>query len=331
MTISKVFLMRMKHKPMNAWPFGVCRVGAPLRSPQRPVELRFLSRGAASVVVVDGALVLGGRSQEMDGAASGPPGTSKEESMKERAMLWSPRMVAAIFNTRPGSDPAVAVDPEMPIKSETRRVVTVPASKLIAGENGSRTIPRMYCRGVLDSGVVSFQGPGIQLEVKAPVAVGDRLWGRETWAVSTAWNETKPRDLKPPRWCGHDDGLTVWYRADDSDCDRWLDLERGRWRPGRFMPRAFSRILHEVIAVELERLKEIPDDAFVREGFATSPGSSAEGFAAGWDALNGRRPGCSWSDNPWVWVFGLRRLDVPGYPTGPDGTGSNTGNPAHVR
>ncbi len=26
-----------------------------------------------------------------------------------------------------------------------------------------------------------------------------------------------------------------------------------------------------------------------------------------WDSINGKRPGCAWSDNPWVWVVSFRR------------------------
>lgn len=27
-----------------------------------------------------------------------------------------------------------------------------------------------------------------------------------------------------------------------------------------------------------------------------------------WDSLNGKRDGCSWGDNPWVWCISFRRI-----------------------
>ena len=28
-----------------------------------------------------------------------------------------------------------------------------------------------------------------------------------------------------------------------------------------------------------------------------------------WDAINGRRAGCSWAASPWVWVLEFRRVE----------------------
>lgn len=32
-------------------------------------------------------------------------------------------------------------------------------------------------------------------------------------------------------------------------------------------------------------------------------------FQTLWDKINGKRPGCSWADNPWVWAITFRRVD----------------------
>lgn len=32
-------------------------------------------------------------------------------------------------------------------------------------------------------------------------------------------------------------------------------------------------------------------------------------FAAMWERINGKRPGCAWSDNCWVWVIEFKRLE----------------------
>ena len=82
------------------------------------------------------------------------------------------------------------------------------------------------------------------------------------------------------------------------------------------MPRVYSRILHEVTTLRVEHLKDIPDDAFALEGFETSPSTYRDGFATGWNEINGKRPRCGWDSNPWVWVIGMKRLDVHGYNQG---------------
>ena len=32
-------------------------------------------------------------------------------------------------------------------------------------------------------------------------------------------------------------------------------------------------------------------------------------FSRLWDSINGKRPGCSWKDNPWVWCLTFRRVE----------------------
>jgi hypothetical protein len=85
-----------------------------------------------------------------------------------------------------------------------------------------------------------------------------------------------------------------------------------------------------VIAVRVERLQAISEEDTEREGIdpetnqdwakaehfliggATVQGGSPERFAFSclWDSINGRRPGCSWDDNPWVWVVSFKTVDV---------------------
>ena len=35
-----------------------------------------------------------------------------------------------------------------------------------------------------------------------------------------------------------------------------------------------------------------------------------DGFQLLWDSLNGSRPGCSWSENPFVWAISFRRISA---------------------
>jgi len=36
--------------------------------------------------------------------------------------------------------------------------------------------------------------------------------------------------------------------------------------------------------------------------------SARDGFAGGWDSINGAREGCAWADDPWVWVVRFERV-----------------------
>ena len=140
--------------------------------------------------------------------------------------------------------------------------------------------------------------------------VGDHLWVRETWAIR-----------------GHDgseDGTVsinraiVAYQANGDEAWRWIcdrdpedDCEQferptDRWVPSIHMPRWASRLTLEVVSVRAERLHEITDDDALAEGVA-----DREAFAALWDSINGERPGCAWSDDPWVWRIEFRRVEVP--------------------
>ena len=79
---------------------------------------------------------------------------------------------------------------------------------------------------------------------------------------------------------------------------------RGKWRPGMFMPKRFTRIWHEITAVRAERLHQITPEDIVLEGLGDTPSL----FSSGWQAINGHREGGAWGDNPWVWVVSFKRI-----------------------
>ena len=85
----------------------------------------------------------------------------------------------------------------------------------------------------------------------------------------------------------------------------------------------------EVSKVRVERVQEISEEDARAEGcipdLCEHPGTVIPGacehcmntgdawpavqqFESLWDSINGKRPGCSWSDNPWCWVVSFRRL-----------------------
>jgi hypothetical protein len=80
------------------------------------------------------------------------------------------------------------------------------------------------------------------------------------------------------------------------------------------MPRKYSRILLEITAVRVERVRDITDaDAeaegisFMRDG---PPGeqdlTAAELYARLWDSIYGT---ASFAANPWVWVIEFKRIE----------------------
>jgi hypothetical protein len=144
---------------------------------------------------------------------------------------------------------------------------------------------------------------------------GDLLWFRERWATWKGCDCMKP-SLLPANACA------LWYAA-DGGC---TDEERGKWRPSLFLPKWACRCWAEITQVRVQRLQEIiwSADDMMAEGIiydADAPmigpcegdaGNLVEQFAALWDDLNGKRPGCSWADNPFVWVLSFRRKAMDG-------------------
>lgn len=138
--------------------------------------------------------------------------------------------------------------------------------------------------------------------------VGGKLWVRETW---------KPEELE----CGQDG---VRYAADDGfqpiedtaeAADAWGEAYHSRhfdkWRPSIHMPRWACRLLLEVTAVRVERLHDIDNPDAILEGTPDlrthdNMWDMRQCFRHLWDSINGKRPGCSWQDNPFVWVVTFR-------------------------
>lgn len=127
--------------------------------------------------------------------------------------------------------------------------------------------------------------------------VGERLWVRETWC------QPDPAERR------------AVYRADAGFGEHEVlrDLRQGAkpksyvpWRSAMHMPRWASRIVLEVTATRLEHLQEIKAHDIVCEG--VNPPCLVDNYARLWESLNGKRDGCAWRDNPWVWVISFRRL-----------------------
>jgi hypothetical protein len=166
--------------------------------------------------------------------------------------------------------------------------------------------------------------------VKPYAEVGDRLWGRETFSTDARGVYPCPRAWYRADFTKHDDPKNAEHiRECDGGKKPWADCfacatdgDGVTWRPSIFMPRALSRLLHEVTAVRVERLQEITEEDAIAEGLVNRPscvlpdvpmwgwpGSdryyrhAREAYLAGWDTINGKGSAAS---NPWVWVVSFK-------------------------
>lgn len=205
--------------------------------------------------------------------------------MSDRPILFSAPMVRALLDGR---------------KSQTRRVL--------------KPQPHHAANVFQDGGYWYAEaklGPGsdcIEVNAVEPgYAPGDRLWVRETFSPSA------PRPA---------------YRADEGpEGDGW------GWTPSIYMPRDYSRLTLTVTDVRVQRVQEISGEDAIAEGIeiprcgcevcshspTMCPADASEAcmaFAALWDSINAKRPGCAWADNPWICAisFSVHRCNIDQMP-----------------
>lgn len=232
--------------------------------------------------------------------ASTPPPTSQPGSLQglvrnpvERPILFNGAMVRAILSDR---------------KTQTRRVMNPqprPDSRCknrMLWERPPNFV--MWTHGIHD-------GPNLYSPYGA---TGDRLWVRETFApVGGA-----PKTLEfPSKLFPGEMQYSVAYRASlhGTQCADFKPADG--WKPSIFMPRYWSRITLEVIAVRVERLQSMARTEARDEGCGTeevpwkATGRTGHGwtdtYAELWDSINLKR-GFGWDSNPWVWVIDFARI-----------------------
>jgi len=132
---------------------------------------------------------------------------------------------------------------------------------------------------------------------KCPHSVGSTMWVKETWR----------RIMN-----GYGADVAVEYRATPRDWTEESDWHpEDKWRPSIFMPRWASRINLLVTNVRVERVQDISEADAMAEGVCPqnpcsenmTPLDAREEFEVLWDSINGKKPGRSWADNPWVFVY----------------------------
>ena len=100
------------------------------------------------------------------------------------------------------------------------------------------------------------------------------------------------------------------------------------WRSPATMPKYAARIFLRVTDVRVERLQGISVGDIGKEGiwvdgckcnmfdceWCMTGGefhAKYQAFEQLWDSINAKKPGCSWGDNPYVWVISFERVEKP--------------------
>lgn len=197
-------------------------------------------------------------------------------------------------------------------KTNTRRVVGPANSVLAAGraqwDQMDTASARVLQYSSTEQRLLAFdRNTAEEVQIACRWRPGDLLWVREAWCVDGTWDRTPPSQIPVT----DRDPLPVAYRADGEN----EPTLRGRWRIGMHMPRWASRLTLVVESVRVERVQEISEADAEREGVTPFQDGRwyayRDAFAVLWDQINGKRPGCSWADNPWVWVVQYHREATP--------------------
>ena len=244
--------------------------------------------------------------------------------MKEHPILFNGAMVRAILDGR---------------KTQTRRPIKPQPPESWHPTVGAFHPTKVDRNGIEFPGKAVFGASDEEFGCRAPFAVGDRLWVRETWGLCAYGDPTDfyqdpvsaegliydPGSASIFAKLGSRDAFSrcnIEYRAD------WVGHEEDcHWRPSIHMPRWASRITLEVIDIRPERVQDIPQSDALAEGIdhrratGMSPGGSGtfcvgknhhastprESFALLWESVYGKGP-FAWANNPWVWAVTFKRV-----------------------
>jgi hypothetical protein len=142
-----------------------------------------------------------------------------------------------------------------------------------------------------------------------PIQVGDRLYVREHWRTTQAFEDLSPSQMTS-------ENTRVKYLADgfvDNKGKSFVHFHDGRHRQAMHMPKWASRLTLIVTAVRVERLQDISRGDAMEEGcpfpnMAAGP-DPRSWYADLWNEING--PG-AWEANPWVaaYTFTLIRKNI---------------------
>lgn len=242
--------------------------------------------------------------------------------MKERPIIMGGESIRAILEGR---------------KTQTRRVIKPPAAEGTEWANENCTGTFTDCMSVV---CARFYKEGFLPRFsECPYGKpGERLWVRETFAcvidgkrgilyrVDQSFHTIAPNEAAKEQW-------EMANRRGLKNAPIQLPI----WKPSIHMPRWASRLTLELCRVRVERLQEITEEDVRAEGIEcrrSTPdypiGSNRpdgrlyyrmpypdetiwasdpkEAYRELWDSINGKRPGCSWAESPFVWVLEFRRV-----------------------
>lgn len=151
-------------------------------------------------------------------------------------------------------------------------------------------------------------------EIRIPYHEGDLLWVREAHTFAGSDGESF---------------VDVCYKADDAvrlctldmdDAEKvalWIESKEDagdggdNWRPSIHMPRWASRLTLKIVSVRIQNLHCITEEDARAEGCTGEHFDTAlQDFIWLWDEINGRRPGCAWEDNPFVWRIEFEKVET---------------------
>ncbi|RLM26539.1 hypothetical protein BIY29_05640 [Brenneria alni] len=219
--------------------------------------------------------------------------------MKERGIIFNAEMVQAILSGQ---------------KTQTRRIVKPqPFDRSWSRHDHQIEIVSGRAeRGDEIDGLLAYtKSSGGTWSAKCPFGQpGDRLWVRETC-------QAKELESGLDVVCYPADETEIPIKAHPLDSGNWIDLYRyrsgeGKLVPSIHMPRWASRITLEITDVRVEKLKHIPRDGIIAEGYPTERainGGEYDPFLWYrdlWESLYGVG---SWQANPYVWCISFARLN----------------------
>lgn len=256
--------------------------------------------------------------------------TATDVEVKETGMIFTGESVRAILEGR---------------KTITRRVIKPQPHKNVA--RFVRSLARAGWLEEYDNGdplgVFTGGKPVTWTQTGKPYRcpygdAGDRLWVRESWKPLASQSKPTTQPLavmagSAPTYevrrgaCYQADGTIMWspHTTTIQDLGRDAPTEavshlpvKEEWHNSMFMPRWASRITLEIKSIRVERLQEITGRDVLAEGVDNGASNPAMGqrwenmqrmaFEDGWNSINGKRKGCAWSDNPWLWVIEFKKL-----------------------
>lgn len=254
--------------------------------------------------------------------------------MAVKPILFNTEMVQAILEGR---------------KTQTRRIVKgiegIHPYRAEPTENAYDTLAEwdFLCGENLNGGYYDFCQAA-----KAPYAVGDVLWVRETWAhgyversdvegSNEVWFESSPVGCN-----GYIGALSQFFYRGDKKNYSEIDV---KWHPSIHMPKKAARIFLKVIDIRAEKLNDISNAEALAEGvprdYPMNPvycpmckGTGLVGthhpdtlghmdvdcsacakptvrFSNLWDSTVTNYLRFGWRSNPWIWVIEFERCKTP--------------------